>query len=113
MHEPLLTITSSTPHQTGFPGIGQRRSSVYRSWNQRESMYEASNYGEIGYHCDIVGQNIATKLKRVSPEMRVHAEKLLNDVMFEAGLGTLHSDAHIHIPYNCNSTTNCCCSTQS
>lgn len=44
---------------------------------------------------DMVGRNVAAKLKRMRVDQRIIAEKLLNDVLFEAQLGNLHRDSHI------------------
>lgn len=44
---------------------------------------------------DIVGRNIAEKLRQLEPTMRIYAEKVINDALFEAQLGTLTRYAHI------------------
>lgn len=47
---------------------------------------------------DIVGKNVAEKLRKLDPTMRIYAEKIIHDALFEAQLGTLNRDAHIIIP---------------
>ncbi|XP_071054690.1 uncharacterized protein [Onthophagus taurus] len=47
---------------------------------------------------DIVGRNVAEKLRKLDPNMRIIAEKLINDTLFEGQLGTLNRYAHIIIP---------------
>lgn len=46
---------------------------------------------------DAIGRNVAAKLRNMRLDQRIIAEKLLNDIMFEAQLGNLHRDSNIHI----------------
>lgn len=47
---------------------------------------------------DIVGKNVAQKLKKLDPNTRIFAEKIINDALFEAQLGTLNRNAYLFIP---------------
>lgn len=38
---------------------------------------------------DIVGRNVASKLRKMTPNMQVIAEKLINDVLYEGQIGLL------------------------
>ncbi|KAK3768142.1 hypothetical protein RRG08_010812 [Elysia crispata] len=44
---------------------------------------------------DIYAKTVAIKMRRLSPEQRFFAEKLMNDVMFEAGLEQLSRDSRV------------------
>lgn len=46
---------------------------------------------------DILGRNWAEKLKILPNDQRIYAEKLVNDVLFEAELGTLNRNCSISI----------------
>ncbi|XP_063979279.1 uncharacterized protein LOC135163619 isoform X2 [Diachasmimorpha longicaudata] len=46
---------------------------------------------------DAIGRNVAAKLRNMRLDQRIVAEKLLNDVLFEAQLGTLHREAVLHV----------------
>ncbi|XP_011496497.1 PREDICTED: uncharacterized protein LOC105361092 [Ceratosolen solmsi marchali] len=46
---------------------------------------------------DAIGRNVAAKLRHMRLEQRIIAEKLLNDILFEAQLGNLHRDSSIHV----------------
>lgn len=39
---------------------------------------------------DMIGKNVATKLREIPNKQRIFAEKLINDVLFEAELGSLN-----------------------
>ncbi|KAL6260290.1 hypothetical protein P5V15_007822 [Pogonomyrmex californicus] len=45
---------------------------------------------------DAIGRNVAAKLRNMRVDQRIIAEKLLNDILFEAQLGNLHRDSSIH-----------------
>lgn len=44
---------------------------------------------------DIVGKNVAAKLRQLPPTQRIFAERLINEVLFEAQLGTLTRDCRL------------------
>ncbi|XP_011328891.1 uncharacterized protein LOC105274447 isoform X1 [Ooceraea biroi] len=46
---------------------------------------------------DAIGRNVAAKLRSMTMEQRIIAEKLLNDILFEAQLGNLHRDSSLHV----------------
>lgn len=46
---------------------------------------------------DAIGRNVAAKLRNMRLEQRIIAEKLLNDILFEAQLGNLSRDSNIHV----------------
>ncbi|XP_039312332.1 uncharacterized protein LOC105207515 [Solenopsis invicta] len=46
---------------------------------------------------DAIGRNVAAKLRNMRLDQRIIAEKLLNDILFEAQLGNLHRDSSIHV----------------
>lgn len=46
---------------------------------------------------DAIGRNVAAKLRNMRIDQRIIAEKLLNDILFEAQLGNLHRDSNIHV----------------
>ena len=46
---------------------------------------------------DAIGRNVAAKLRHMRLDQRIIAEKLLNDILFEAQLGNLHRDSSIHV----------------
>nr|XP_012230429.1 PREDICTED: uncharacterized protein LOC105676820 isoform X1 [Linepithema humile] len=46
---------------------------------------------------DAIGRNVAAKLRNMKMDQRIIAEKLLNDILFEAQLGNLHRDSSIHV----------------
>lgn len=47
---------------------------------------------------DIFAKNVGEKLRHLDPMMRILAEKLINDVLFEAHMGSLNRRAYISIP---------------
>ncbi|XP_011298008.1 uncharacterized protein [Fopius arisanus] len=55
-----------------------------------------SNFGTDD-EFDAIGRNVAAKLRNMRLDQRIIAEKLLNDVLFEAQLGTLHRAASLHV----------------
>lgn len=46
---------------------------------------------------DIVGRNVATKLRALPKRQRIIAEKLINETLFEAELGTLNRNSKINV----------------
>lgn len=46
---------------------------------------------------DAIGRNVAAKLRNMKMDQRIIAEKLLNDILFEAQLGNLHRDSSINV----------------
>ncbi|XP_034943344.1 uncharacterized protein [Chelonus insularis] len=46
---------------------------------------------------DAIGRNVAAKLRNMRLDQRIVAEKLLNDVLFEAQLGTLHRNSSLQV----------------
>jgi hypothetical protein len=44
---------------------------------------------------DIVGRNVAAKLREISKDQAIFAERLINEVLFEAQLGTLNRQTQI------------------
>lgn len=46
---------------------------------------------------DAIGHNIAAKLRNMRLDQRIIAEKLLNDVLFEAQLSNLRRDSNLHV----------------
>ncbi|KAK4882653.1 hypothetical protein RN001_005972 [Aquatica leii] len=55
--------------------------------------------------CDLISKTVAEKLRRLSPDMKLYADKLINDVLFHAQLGPLHRYALISIPPQLNQQT--------
>lgn len=47
---------------------------------------------------DIFAKNVAEKLRHLDPTMRIISEKLINEVLFEAQMGSLNRRAYIYIP---------------
>ncbi|EFN84099.1 Protein stand still [Harpegnathos saltator] len=46
---------------------------------------------------DAIGRNVAAKLRNMRMDQRIIAEKLLNDILFEAQLGNLSRESNIHV----------------
>lgn len=46
---------------------------------------------------DAIGRNVAAKLRNMRLDQRIIAEKLLNDILFEAQLCNLHRESRIHV----------------
>ena len=46
---------------------------------------------------DAIGRNVAAKLRHMRLDQRIIAEKLLNDILFEAQLGSLHRDSSLNV----------------
>ncbi|KAL0111380.1 hypothetical protein PUN28_012935 [Cardiocondyla obscurior] len=46
---------------------------------------------------DAIGRNVAAKLRNMRLDQRIIAEKLVNDILFEAQLGNLRRDSRIHL----------------
>lgn len=46
---------------------------------------------------DAIGRNVAAKLRNMRLDQRIIAEKLVNDILFEAQLGNLHRDSSINV----------------
>ncbi|XP_015126295.1 uncharacterized protein LOC107047903 isoform X2 [Diachasma alloeum] len=57
---------------------------------------QVNTYG-VEDEFDAIGRNVAAKLRNMRLDQRIVAEKLLNDVLFEAQLGTLHREAALHV----------------
>lgn len=55
---------------------------------------------------DIFAKNVAEKLRHVNPTMRIISEKLINEVLFEAQMGSLNRFAYICIPPSHNQSSN-------
>ncbi|XP_014471709.1 PREDICTED: uncharacterized protein LOC106742878 [Dinoponera quadriceps] len=51
--------------------------------------------GEDEY--DAIGRNVAAKLRHMRIDQRIIAEKLVNDILFEAQLGNLSRDSNLHV----------------
>ena len=49
---------------------------------------------------DCIGKNIAVKLRKMSNNMRIYAEKIISDVLYEGELGTL--SANTRVTTQCN-----------
>lgn len=47
---------------------------------------------------DIIGKNIAAKLRKLTPEMTIYAEKVINEALFEAQLNSLTRYSHVTTP---------------
>jgi hypothetical protein len=56
----------------------------------------SSTRGEDGF--DIIGKNVAEKLRNLPPQMKLFAEKVINDCLFEAELGTLNRYSFVCTP---------------
>lgn len=56
---------------------------------------------------DIFAKNVAEKLRNLEPQMRIISEKLINDVLFEAQMGSLNRRAYVCVPsFNDNNYLN-------
>lgn len=47
---------------------------------------------------DVQGRYIASKMRNLPQNQRIYAEKLINDILFEAEIGNLRPGCSIHIP---------------
>lgn len=45
-----------------------------------------------------IGKAWASKLRDLDPQQAVHAEKIINDIFYEAQLGNLNRNCYVHIP---------------
>lgn len=52
---------------------------------------------------DMIGRNVATKLREIPNKQRIFAEKLINDVLFEAELGSLNRNYVLSVNNSGNS----------
>ncbi|XP_071053516.1 uncharacterized protein [Onthophagus taurus] len=52
---------------------------------------------------DIIGKNVAEKLRKLPTNIKLFSEKIINDCLFEAQLGTLNRHAYIEIPQQAQS----------
>lgn len=57
----------------------------------------SSNTTTIEDEFDAIGKNVAAKLRGMRLDQRIVAEKLINDVLFEAQLCTLHRDSSLQV----------------
>ncbi|CAD6241312.1 GSCOCG00002638001-RA-CDS [Cotesia congregata] len=57
----------------------------------------SSNTSTIEDEFDAIGKNVAAKLRGMRLDQRIVAEKLINDVLFEAQLCTLHRDSSLQV----------------
>lgn len=46
---------------------------------------------------DAIGRNVAAKLRNMRIDQRIIAEKLLNDILFEAQLGNLQRESSVQV----------------
>ncbi|XP_057332247.1 uncharacterized protein LOC130672053 [Microplitis mediator] len=58
---------------------------------------QPSNSSIIEDEFDAIGKNVAAKLRGMRLDQRIVAEKLINDVLFEAQLGTLHRSSTLQV----------------
>ncbi|KAG7207590.1 hypothetical protein KM043_009213 [Ampulex compressa] len=80
---------------TDSPLIRRRRSEEPESTDLLKISHNNSFMVEDEF--DAIGRNVAAKLRNMRLDQRIIAEKLLNDVLFEAQLGNLHRDSNIHV----------------
>lgn len=60
-------------------------------------VFDNSKDNETEDQFDIVGKNIATKLRALPKRQRIIAEKLINEALFEAEVGTLNRNSKINV----------------
>lgn len=54
-----------------------------------DSIHKKICADDVESEFDIIGKNVAKKLEKLPTQMQILAEKLINDVLFEAQMGTL------------------------
>ncbi|XP_066594317.1 uncharacterized protein [Prorops nasuta] len=79
----------------GSPVIRRRKSEERESSDMLKLTHNNSFVIEDEF--DAIGKNVAAKLRNMRLDQRIIAEKLLNDILFEAQLGNLHRDSNIHV----------------
>lgn len=47
---------------------------------------------------DVVGKNVAAKMRSLDPEQKIYAEKIINDALYEAQLKNLSRYSRLHNP---------------
>jgi len=84
----LINRGSEEPEPTDPESISGRDISLRVSHNNSFMMED---------EFDAVGRNVAAKLRNMRLDQRIIAEKLLNDILFEAQLCNLRRDSSIHV----------------
>ncbi|XP_076168742.1 uncharacterized protein LOC143147395 isoform X2 [Ptiloglossa arizonensis] len=80
---------------TESPLIRRRKSEEAENTDLLKISHNNSFFMEDEF--DAIGRNVAAKLRNMRLDQRIIAEKLLNDILFEAQLGNLHRDSNIHV----------------
>lgn len=89
------SIDQSMNNWSDEPAIKKHKSSDHESPDMNK--FAQNNALLMEDEFDAIGRNVAVKLRNMRIDQRIVAEKLLNDVLFEGQLGTLHRDSNIHV----------------
>ncbi|KAK0085184.1 hypothetical protein PV325_008872 [Microctonus aethiopoides] len=89
------SIDQSMNNWSDEPAIKKYKSSDHESPDMNR--FAQNNALLMEDEFDAIGRNVAVKLRNMRIDQRIVAEKLLNDVLFEGQLGTLHRDSNIHV----------------
>ncbi|CAH0724242.1 unnamed protein product, partial [Brenthis ino] len=68
--------------------------STPKQFNYEEDKFKR-HYSEVDDEYDAIGINVAAKLRGLPPNMRILAEKLINDVLYQAQMNALNSSTVI------------------
>lgn len=92
--------TEQTQNWAESPTIRRRKYDEISTFSESPEIQKVSqnnNSFVVEDEFDAIGRNVAAKLRNMRLDQRIVAEKLLNDVLFEAQLGTLHRDSSLHV----------------
>ncbi|XP_016840524.1 uncharacterized protein LOC100679061 isoform X1 [Nasonia vitripennis] len=94
-HQPIAEETFEQTEWIEPAGLKKRKSEEIDTSEMLRVSHNNSIIVEDEF--DAIGRNVAAKLRHMRLDQRIIAEKLLNDILFEAQLGNLHRDSNIHV----------------
>ncbi|XP_013187567.1 uncharacterized protein LOC106132646 isoform X2 [Amyelois transitella] len=89
--EPSFETHSYTDYSNIAVDMDSGSSKGYVNYTEEPTKSEKRQWKEVEDEYDAIGINVAAKLRSLGPTMRILAEKLINDVLFQAQLNGLNS----------------------
>lgn len=80
---------SSSPTTISFSNIQKRKSF--------ETLEVANKHPKVEDEFDVIGKNVAHKLRTFPKEIKIVAEKLINDIFFECEMGNINKYTRLNL----------------